>query len=314
MSAISNAKLFDVENVKRYQRNIWDKSYGEGLYFSAMEELGEPIYINFGIRKHEYNELRWFKVPHAIHDGFSALKVLEKEENFSLDLPKLKSRKPKSWLKSIFSALNSSPLEEHRYKSQDAYIKGTHFDHLVIKLPLKPSKLSNTAILSDVICKTLMRELSFNKVSRWMVPVRLRDDDGLQASYIGLDISLEDNAETLHEKLKHKLKNGEHWGYCFFSKIGLFLGKKVIMNLTRKSVLNKRTIWMGSISNLGNLGNSKDLEDLVVLHPVRFHRPLGVIIYEFNEQQVITICFHKSLREVDTDGIRDKIRSMFETY
>ncbi len=314
MHSVSDAQLFDIENVKRYQRNIWDKSYREGLYFSAMEELGEPIYINFGIRKHEYTELRWFKVPHAIHDGFSALKVLEKEENFSLNLPELKSLKPKNWLKSILFALKSTPVEEHRYKSQDANVKGTSFDHLVLKLPLKSSKLSSTAILSNLICKTLMQELSYNKVARWMVPVRLKNDDGMQASYIGLDVSLEDNENTLHKKLKDKLKNGEHWGFYFFSKIGLFLGKKAILNLTRKSILNTKTIWMGSISNLGNLGESKELEDLIVLHPVRFHRPLGVIVYEFNNQQIITICFHKSLKEVDTDGIRDKVRSMYETY
>ena len=314
MNSISEAQIFDRISVIEYKNDIWNKSYKEGLYFSAMEELGRPIDIHMGIKKRGNSNLSWFTVPHALHDGLSALSVLSREQNFDINIPRVESRKPRSWFRALYSAITSSPKEVHNFKDQDFNYRDSDFTHTSIKLKKYDAKVSSTALLATIVCKHLMNELSHNSSSRWMVPVRLRDDNGLQASYVGINIEKEDNELDIHYKLKEKLKNGEHWGFSLISKIGLMIGKECILYLTKKNVLSSKTIWMGSISNLGNLGVSRELEDLVILSPVRFHRPLGVALYELNGEQVVTISIHKSIKKVDIDEIGKSIEHEYSTY
>ena len=314
MNTIQNAQIFDRVNVIEYKNDIWNKSYEEGLYFSAMEELGDPIDIHMAIKRSAEIDLTWFTVPHALHDGLSALRVLSDEQNFKINLPIIEAKKPKSWIVALFSALTSRPKEAHSYKNQDLNVRDSGFIHKIIRLKKRDSRVSSTSLLATIVCKRLMNDLSINSTSRWMVPVRLRDDQGLHASYVGLDVDNRDNEIDIHYKLKAKLKNGEHWGFYLISHLGLAIGKKCILYLTKKNVLSNKTIWMGSISNLGNLGNSKDLEELVILSPVRFHRPIGVALYEFNGEQVITVSVHKSIKKVDIDGIGESIKHEYDAY
>ncbi len=311
--SINEAQLFDIQNYKAYKRDIWNPKYKEGLYFSALEELGEEILIYFGVKKKDEYALHWHTTPHALHDGFSALNALAKEQDFTVKFPEYQYRPMKHPLKAVRTALKSTPKENHRLLNQDSNLKGTDFTYLELKLPVIESKLSNTALMASIVCPILMQHFTSNKSSRWMVPVRLKNDPGLQASYVGLEVDTDDNAKTLHQKLVSKLKNEEHWGFQLLSRIGLFLGKKAILYLTKKNVLSQKTIWLGSISNMGPMTSSPELEELVILHPVRWHRPLGVVIYQLNGQQIITIAFHHSLKEVDSDGIKQDITRTYNS-
>ncbi len=298
-----NALIFDGANVTKYKNDIWNRSYGSGLYFSALEDLGDKIYIPIGIKRVGSEGTQWFKTPHALHDGYSALKVLKDEQSFALDLPKFKVPRPKSYLKAFKSAILSRPTQYHHFISQCEDTRGVDFYFRTIELEKFSTHLSFTAIATNILAKIFMKELTTNTVSRWMVPVRMKETDGLQASYIGLEVDYKDSLIDTHKALVQKLKDGEQWGFYYLAKVGLLIGRRIITYLTSKSVLSTKTKWMGSVSNLGDLGSSCDLEELYVLHPVRWHRPIGVVLYEINGKQVITICLHKSLKKVDFDGI-----------
>ncbi|MCF8060844.1 MAG: hypothetical protein K9K67_16185 [Bacteriovoracaceae bacterium] len=308
---VNDPRFFDYQGYLKYKRNIWDPIYKEGLYFSAMEELGQELIINIGIRKTGEEQTSWFQTPHALHDGYSALKTLAKEQRFSLNLPPFNFRPPISINRSILSAIRSTPKENHQFKNQSEKTNSTDFHFIKMAFPLKTQKYSDTAYFSKIVCQTLMKFLTNNTSSRWMVPVRLRDADGLQASYFGLEIKQNDTVLDLHKRIVLKLRTGEHWGFYYLSKIGLVLGKRAIIYLTKKNVLKDNTIWMGVISNLGNLGDSVELNELTVLVPVRWHRPVGVVIYKHNGKQILTVTFHKSLKGVDTDEI---LREIHKSY
>lgn len=314
---INNPQIFDYQSYLKYKQDIWDPTYREGLYFSAMEELGQELIINIGIKKHREEQTKWYQTPHALHDGYSALKVLAKEQSFSLNLPKFKFRPPVSIFKSILSAFRSSPKEGHKFKDQSDQSdlkNSTDFHFMRMSFPLNTQSYSETALFSKVVCQTLMKNLTENSSSRWMVPVRLRDTPGLQASYFGLEVNDQDSAPSLHKKIVSKLKIGEHWGFYYISKLGLKLGRKVIIYLTQKNVLKSDTIWMGVISNLGDLGESSELDELTILAPVRWHRPVGVVIYKHNNEQILTVAFHNSLKGVDTDEIFKKITEVHSAH
>ncbi len=307
---VNDPQIFDQQNYLKYKEDIWHPSYKEGLYFSAMEELGQELNIHIGLKKQSDEQTRWFQTPHALHDGYSALKVLAHEQEFSLNLPEFKFRPARNIFKSILSAIRSSPKENHQFKNQnnETHLKNsTDYHYIRMSFPKSSQRYSDTALFSKAACQILMKTLTHNSSSRWMVPVRLRDTDGLQASYFGLEVSETDSVQSLHQKLTQKLKIGEHWGFYYLSRIGLKLGKKAILYLTKKNVLKSDTIWMGVISNLGDLGQSKELDELTILAPVRWHRPVGVVIYRHNNEQILTMAFHKSLEGVDTDGIFKKI-------
>ncbi len=304
-------EVIDALNVARYQENIWHRRYGSGLYFSALEEVGDKIDIPIGVEKDGL--LKWYRTPHALHDGYSALNVLKKEKGIRLDLPRFEKRVHKGFFKSLFSALSSRPSQYHHFIDQSD-LRGVEFDHRVIELPLNQTGYSTTTLVLNSISKILMRELTTNTISRWMIPVRLKQSDGLNASYIGLEVDYKDSIEFSTNMMRLKLKSGEHWGYYYLSKIGLLLGKKVITLLTKKSVLSEKTKWMGSISNLGNLGASEDIDQLYVLHPVRWHRPIGIILYELNGKQYVTLSVHKSLSKVNLDGIVNEFKESYKSH
>ena len=143
-----------------------------------------------------------------------------------------------------------------------------------------------------------------------MIPVRLEEASSIQASYIGLQIEENQSIQEVHKNLVEKLKKQEYWGYHLISKLGLKLGRRAIQFLTEKNVLKDETIWMGLVSNLGDLGLSKELDELTVLVPVRWHRPLGVVTYKHNGQQIITITFHDSLKKVNVNEISREITEL----
>ncbi len=311
---VDNPHILDYQSYLKYKQDIWDPNYKEGLYFSAMEELGQELNINIGIKKKSDGKTNWYQTPHALHDGYSALKMLAKEQDFTLNFPGFNFRPSKSIVKSITSAIRSSPHENHQFKNQGELTNSTDFHYIRMDLPLKSQRYSDTALFSKVVCQTLMKNLTNNSSSRWMVPVRLRDTQGLQASYFGLEVKRTDSAEDLHKKIVSKLKIGEHWGFYYISKLGLALGRRAILFLTKKNVLKNDTIWMGVISNLGDLGKSVELDELTVLAPVRWHRPVGVVIYRHNNKQVLTVAFHKSLKGVNTDEIFRKISDIHKSH
>ena len=288
---MENSLLFDKNSHEEYFKDLWNPKYELGLFFSALHEIDIPIYIDFYLKGSKINH--WYKTHHALHDGFSALLKLSDELKLDFDLPEMKIRPPKNKIKSLFNALKSRPSVEHKLKAQSPYTSSIDGEHFVFEAK---RSLKTYEVLNGV-AKIITSNLTTNKRSRWMIPARISEKKGLQASYFGIEVDQDDSMEMTKEKFKHKLVSEEHWGFYFLARLALKFGKKGVVKGTKKTIAQSQTLWLGSLSNLGNLGASKLVDEMIILHPVRWHRPIGFIMYEFNERQFVTLKIHDSLLE-----------------
>jgi hypothetical protein len=291
----SMAKTFDRKNVENYQAQKWNKSYGKGLYFSALQDLGYELNIQIGIDLGE--GLSWYQVPHALHDGLSAYKKLFKELSINEIPQHFKLSGKRLSLASIKSAVKLLKNQDHFYHGQDSSCKGQGFQYKVIRID---SKNLNTA---EHLWK-LNQYLSLYHLKgqkKWMIPVRTDNQEGLQASYIGVNLGDEDTNKNVQQKIKEKLILGEYKGLDVLGNLGLICGKKTILKQTKAMLMADCPNWAGSISNLKNIGSAPEVKELVLLAPVRWHRPIGLGLYVFNGISYITLCVHESLKQFDLD-------------
>ena len=295
-------EVLDKVNTTEYLNDPWNKKYGLGLFFSALRERGEELFIPIRIYKNDIEKK--FKIHHALHDGFSALKCLNTELDLDLQINELKIRKPKSWTGALFQALTSNPTISHQFKEQDINIGGTDFSEIYFEFPIVSNE---TALYTNVITRVCMKHLSVNSKSRWMIPVRTGEGMGLNASYLGIEIAERDSVSNTQEKIKEKLIKGEHWGNYLISKLGLFMGRRIITKGTRNSLAKRKSRWLGSVSNLGHLGSSEMVDRLVICPPIRWHRPIGASLYQFNGKQCVALCIHHSLVSADLNAIEADI-------
>ena len=300
------AHIVRYNETKGFLNDMWNPKYGLGLYFSALIEQGDQLYIPLGLRRK--GELKWYKALHALFDGFSALESLFKEENIRFNIQTPPTPGPRNRIKALLSTLNSKPVESHRYINQTPPIRGNNYKYASIQLRPMKERFSLTAVLGTIIAKNCMKHLTTNHTSRWMIPVRTHQGSGLNATYLGLNISTDHSYEQTHKQLVKKLKSGEHWGYYYLSRIGLLLGKHAIRYGTKKSLSKEKSLWLGTISNLGVLGNIDEVEELLIVPPVRWHRPIGSAIYQLNDVLYITFAVHESLSSVNMEKLANDIK------
>lgn len=310
--AKTNKSLIAHDQTHSYLNNLWNKDYGLGLYFSAMQELGDELLIPFIVEENGVE--KWYFAHHALYDGTSALRELNQVVGLELkttDQIAFKRVKGLKWITALASALLSKPHEEHKFKNQRPLEKRTnnfqHFFHqftpeqtLQIDSQAKAQKVSATTYFFSQVARLCTKKFSHNKVTRWMIPVSIRGQiqpaplSDLQASYIGVNYVYEGPIKELNQQLIKKLKKGEHWGYWLISKLGLYLGKNFILYGTQKSLQKKKTLWFGSFSNVGDIGGKGD-KNIVIIHPVRRHRPLGTTLYKHKNSYNIVMSVHESL-------------------
>lgn len=300
----SHSLIAEIET-KKFLNNMWDKNYGQGLYFSALHEIDEHMYIPLKVGE------TWLYAAHAIFDGFSILDYLNKtypelELNINVNTPFGPPNKS-NWLKAIRSALGSKPNEKHKYIHQLPYHKNLNQSISYFHLELtqeETQSLKNinlTAHFLNVISKFFTKKLSDNQSTRWMIPVNIRGHfkessiSQMNASYLGLNCDLTATAQEIKQQLIGKLKNGEQWGYWFLGQTGLIAGKKIIIKQTIKSLEKEKSDWFGSFSNLGVIGGMTSSPDLVIIPSVRWHRPIASCIYIYRNKLNLIVSFHQSL-------------------
>lgn len=306
--------LASPEETKQFLQDMWNPKYGEGLYFSAMHELDEHMYVPIQVQG------EWVYAAHAIFDGFSILQYLDKTNpalklQYKMDTP-YSPPKGFAWLAALKSALGSKPIEKHRFIHQLPYDKSLNqelrFFHLELSIDetnqLKDKNL--TSLILEKVSKLCMKKLSHNTMTRWMIPVNIRgpfkgpEFSQMNASYLGLNCAIDSDPQDLKRQLVGKLKKGEQWGFWLLGKIGLFSGKKVILDQTIKSLKTEKSKWFGSFSNLGNIGGEATSPDLLIIHPVRWHRPIGCLLYVYRNKLNLTVSFHQSL-DLDEKTLED---------
>lgn len=297
--------LVTPEKSNAFLKDMWNPDYGQGLYFSALHELDEHMFTPIKL------DGKWIYSPHAIYDGFALLKTLNESDsrlklNYTMETPFAPPKNIK-WLSALKSALASSPVEKHQFIKQLSYDKKYNTELQIFNIELSADetaafkKMNLTSFLLAKLSKFFMLKLSLNHTTRWMVPVNIRGPfkeaplSYMSASYIGMNCSMYDSEGDLKSQLVTKLKNGEQWGYWLMGKLGLMGGKKMILNGTIKSLNKKKSEWFASFSNLGNIGGDELSPELLIMPIVRWHRPIGCVIYVYRNKLNLTVSFHPSL-------------------
>lgn len=300
MFDFSKSEFFDHKRTIKYLKNPWEREYRGGKYFSAINELGCPLNIQIGLDLGA--GVRWYQVPHGIHDGYSALYTLLSEQGVDLKKHEFKLKSNALGLSSMKAARSCLMNLQHQFVDQHPYSADQDFFYRVIKTSSTKS-LGDTAIVVHHMANFLRSTLLVQKDSKWMIPVRTNHISGLQASYFGLMINESDTVDTIRSCIKNKLSLGEHHALKALSKIPLILGKKAMLSQTRAMLERPYPNWAGSLSNLKNLGRASQIKDLIMLAPVRWHRPIGLGMYQLNGIQYLTIAIHKSLAHIDLDTL-----------
>jgi hypothetical protein len=287
-----NPIVLDLTNTREYLSNPWHKKYGLGLFFTPLQDANieiviDIITINKGQEKH-------YKCYHALHDGYSALHQLSQEEGINLNFQEPVIRHSRNKIRSIFSALFSNPKFCHQLPSQREYTSAVCGRWFTLKI-----KQHHTSFILNKLNQIFLNHLTTNDRARWMIPCRISNELGLQASYIAMVVKKNETVEHTRQNYKQKLILGEQWGFYYLACALLKFGKWAIKLGSIATLRRDRTLWLGSLSNLGNLGSSADIEQLIINHPVRWQRPVGVITYSFNSDYYLTIGFHESLQDYD---------------
>lgn len=116
----------------------------------------------------------------------------------------------------------------------------------------------------------------------WMIPVNLRgdvcypDDTENHVSCVETQIAADDTPATIHRKVLHQLKRGEHRANHLLLNIGRIFTHRMKMNLLTKD-RTKPAGNIGAFSNLGvwNQGNETDEDGWVFTPPVVLGQLLG---------------------------------------
>lgn len=284
---ILGARGFDTASAKLYYQDPWASSYESGLLFTALEEFGVSLNIHIGLNQKD--KLIWYKVPHALHDGYSAYQSLFAELGLKLIWKPFSLPKKKITLKGIKLAFESLSQKPQEIKDQLANKTSSEFDFIYFKTSYKPSQWYLQKM------HDFFREKTKNQSTRWMIPVRTDHKSGLQASYFAVEVFNHDTEASIKEKISLALNNGTHRVTKKLASFMIKLGKKVILKQTKLMLDQDFPSWTGSFSNLKNIGSSEAVRELILLAPVRWHRPVGVVIYEFNQEFYCTISLHSSV-------------------
>lgn len=307
MSDVS--KDLDKNACEEYLENPWDPKYKLGLYFTAIHEISGPIYINYKVQINR--EVQNYRTLHSLHDGLSVLKLLSTLTSSEIKFNDYKVHIPKSKFKCILFSLFCTPPRRQHLKGQNNNKLGYNCIQKSFIIDLEPTpRLPRILKLISEVCS---RHFLENDISRWMIPVRISNEDGLQASYVSMNVSSKDSLDAVNKQYRNKLKNGEYWGRYYTAKLGLLFGKAVIRYTTRKELEKKSISWLGSLSHLGEIKGNNSLEELHIYAPVRYHRPIGAVMYSYNDKFYLTISLHDSLNLDTSHKVINEIKERIST-
>jgi len=291
-------EFLEPELAKAYYADPWNEKYGLGLYFSALYELGDDMLMNAEV------DGRRYCLPHAVCDGIGFIKLLNDRFDLGVDL----SAKPypaptsvRAWGRSVAAAYVSSrrspDLDLIRRQPVAGEAQGG-FVHL--RFEHVPDQRRVLALFLSAVHRVCAPRFCNGDTCRWMIPVSVRTqtepsaESSLEASYLFVSAKLGASLDETHEQLLSRLKAGEHWGYYLLAKLGLHLGRWVLVRGTRQNLGRSRVRCLGSFSFFGRFGGN-GRRDLALIHSVRPERPIGCALYEYGGSFHLTVSFHPAL-------------------
>jgi hypothetical protein len=308
------SQILSLAETKTYLSERWHRDYGAGLFFSALHDLDEHMFIPISIDGMLYYGC------HGIFDGLSLLSHANKKFSLNLNLQAAsKDRAPtslKQKIQAFISALNSKPKQKHEYLSDpQPYSKASdhHSFHLVMDADAFTDNL--TAYYLNKFSRFSMKRFSKNNISRWQISVNMRGETkkpkrgNVLASFFSIDCEEHDTVESTKLKLQTKLKGKEYLGFWYLSCIVRNLGSRLLTRLTKNELEKKESSWFGLFTNLGDIGGD-GAHEVLIFPTVRWHRPIAALVYKHNGKIYLTVLLHKRLNvdSADIERIKDELR------
>jgi hypothetical protein len=292
-----------------------------GFWYRSLALLGESVVFNYG--QESDLGMDWSYYKHEDYDGLSALQhYFEEKFNTAIDPPSLNSDfKAPGFLQGLLGAVKYQTrreLPKITWKSRD-FTKGITFENpskkfITIKFEPEESKrlfhsLSKTKTNFNCLCMIEINKFIIEHFLDehdgkflWMLPVNMRgqvDESSLcgnRSSYLDLVLEEDETAQSLRQKMIHKLTNKEHWYVWFGAKIIPKFFSKGAFKTIQSHLLDGGPPYVGNFSNLGKFQLDKKITKPIFLGTnVTSVRPIGVGVISVNDYLTITLQFHETL-------------------
>lgn len=292
-----------------------------GLWFKALEEMGEEAAIEAGFLHWPYEHYKQY--PHADYDGVAALvafvKEVKPESNVTKIIPSIPSRKRpgffvewRSFLKYMLSLplngkkiIRQQKVEAYRkVPSKRAYAVFNIEETLLCEQIYKNKKISMNAWFIHCLARAMSPYVEKNnKPQIWMIPISLRDMDvdGYEASLISgfVDAHIHDidDEAKIHAQLKKKILNGDAWGGYLGFSLSSILGKTALKFLIKNNF--RLQMRMGVLTNLGKWGDvslaDQFPDNTMGFAPVVYENPIAATTVTWMGKSWISLKVHSSI-------------------
>ena len=290
-----------------------------GAWFDILEEMGEFVGMRAGRRASEATEPAWLFCSHAGYDGLGwfATLVRQQQADASIAIPRMNETKRPSWVSQAAALLRlmaRKPQPAAMWNTWDAdwqappgkakagTATATHVFDASGTRRLTGIAAAKGVSINSLLLAALGRAGAAQLqggTAVWMVPVNMRGPVSLpretanHTSYLQIATAAEATAESVHNQIKGKLGNNEHWGAWLFTNCGRLVrlaGMRYLFN-RELSRTNGRP-WTGAFSNLGAWDNCGQWS---VCPPVAKTCPLGVGVVTCDGCLSLTIDAHPSI-------------------
>ncbi|MFN4874757.1 MAG: hypothetical protein ACK5JP_13200 [Akkermansiaceae bacterium] len=234
-------------------------------WFRASEAVGDFMGIRYG--RITNGEVEWLEVSHCECDGIGGfLRLLRKQGLKNLAIPQTKHtcrgivlplcRLLSSKLKKEICA-ERGDWKKTAPKTNIAWYLFTKDETQAILDHCRKHGVTVNSYLLHALDQAVRPEVSRSerKIS-WMIPVNLRgdvcypDDTENHVSCVETKIAQDDTAATIHRKILHQLRRGEHRANHLLLNIGRIFTHQAKVKLLTKD----RTKPVGNIGAFSNLG------------------------------------------------------------
>ena len=290
-----------------------------GAWFEILEEMGEYVGMRFGLRDPEANEPAWQFSSHANHDGLGWFATLLRRErgDSSVDIPRMNDTTKPSRLarvRALLHLLARKPEQAAMWNTWNADWQAPAGGRKAGKAvatyafdadrtrQLAAFAATKGASLNSLLLAALGRasgpQLGGGR-ALWMVPVNMRGPVNLEretanhTSYLQIATAGEATAQDVHQQIKTKLADNEHWGGWLFTNCGRLVGLAGMKYLFNREL--GRTggrPWVGAFSNLGAWDNCGQW---FACPPVAKTCPLGIGIVTCDGCLSLTMEAHPSI-------------------
>lgn len=250
-----------------------------GKWFEQRRKLGICDTVYWGRYTPEKNDLKMQEFQHAHGDGMSIMKHMLTESGHSdvtIPLCRETGLPTKEQLKKIKAGLTPYPKKvKWLFWQENNKLKNNSLETLFFSKQdtqqIEARSKSLGVPLTTLVLWALNRSVAKNLMQpsqeySWFYPVNLRGavdygtDYANYSSGFYVPLNEEISVQALNEKIRNKLKSGEHWFNWQQAKISRYLPNAVIRWLYK--FISNRQFYAGNFSAMGEWFNPNDERDV----------------------------------------------------